>query len=112
LADPGAIIASLSHRLAKAGLTSEQTAALAGAVRSDHTALSGLLLTLQGEANAPVKPLGTGVVDAARGFLRGGRVDPAICLSSRPDGAGGFRRDDLGVSEPSALAVPASPNAT
>ncbi len=47
---------SLSQRLASAGLTSQQSTALANAVQSDRTAAEGLLLALKGEAKAPVDP--------------------------------------------------------
>lgn len=48
--------ASLRERLATAGLSERQSAALAGAVQHDRTALGGLLLALQGEADAPLDP--------------------------------------------------------
>jgi vacuolar iron transporter family protein len=48
--------ASLPGRLAAAGLTREQSAALAGAVQKDRTALTGLLLMLQGAAEMPLSP--------------------------------------------------------
>jgi VIT1/CCC1 family predicted Fe2+/Mn2+ transporter len=54
--DTGSIAASLSNRLAKAGLTAEQSAALTGAVRHDHTALGGLLLAVQGAPEKPQSP--------------------------------------------------------
>ena len=47
---------SLSQRLARAGLTSQQSSALANAVQSDRDAVDGLLLALKGEAKAPVNP--------------------------------------------------------
>jgi vacuolar iron transporter family protein len=46
--DADSVAASLSHRLAEAGLTMQQSAAVAGAVRHDPAAVSGLLLALQG----------------------------------------------------------------
>ena len=52
----GAIAASLSNRLAKAGLTAEQTTALAGVVQHDRAALGGLLLVLQGAPETPLNP--------------------------------------------------------
>jgi vacuolar iron transporter family protein len=55
-ADPGALAISLENRLAKAGLTTEQSAALTGAVQHDRAALSGLTLALQGTADAPLNP--------------------------------------------------------
>ncbi|HUD89866.1 MAG TPA: VIT1/CCC1 transporter family protein [Xanthobacteraceae bacterium] len=48
--------ASLPARLVAAGLTQEQSAALTGAVIQNHPALSGLLLALQGAAEAPQNP--------------------------------------------------------
>jgi VIT1/CCC1 family predicted Fe2+/Mn2+ transporter len=54
---PDAVLAaSLPSRLAKAGLTAEQSSALAGAVRHDRTALCGLLLALQGERDTSLNP--------------------------------------------------------
>jgi VIT1/CCC1 family predicted Fe2+/Mn2+ transporter len=52
----GAIAASLSNRLAKAGLTAEQSAALTSAVQHDRVARGGLLLALQGAPEAPLNP--------------------------------------------------------
>ncbi len=43
---------SILHRLTAAGLTQEQSAALAGAVAHDRTALGGLLAALDGAKNA------------------------------------------------------------
>jgi VIT1/CCC1 family predicted Fe2+/Mn2+ transporter len=54
--DQGSITGSLSKRLANAGLTLRQSAALAGAVGHDPEALSGLLLTLQGAPQTPLNP--------------------------------------------------------
>ncbi len=54
--DSGTVAASLSNRLAKAGLTPQQSAALAGAVWNDRQALGGLLLALQGAPDAPLNP--------------------------------------------------------
>jgi vacuolar iron transporter family protein len=54
--DSGVIATSLSSHLAKAGLTAEQSAALTGAVRHDHTALSGLVLAVQGAPETPQNP--------------------------------------------------------
>jgi VIT1/CCC1 family predicted Fe2+/Mn2+ transporter len=51
-----AATASLPGRLAAAGLTKQQSAALAGAVQNDRAALSGLLLALQGAAEMPLNP--------------------------------------------------------
>ncbi|HML07549.1 MAG TPA: VIT1/CCC1 transporter family protein [Xanthobacteraceae bacterium] len=48
---------SLAHRLAKAGLTSEQSDALAVAVQNDPKAVGGLLLALQGARETPFNPL-------------------------------------------------------
>jgi len=48
--------ASLPARLAKAGLTPQQSAALTAAVQSDQAALGGLLIALQGEPDAPSSP--------------------------------------------------------
>jgi VIT1/CCC1 family predicted Fe2+/Mn2+ transporter len=53
---PGAIAASLSNRLAKAGLTLQQSAALTGAVQNDRDALGGLLLAMQGEPETQLNP--------------------------------------------------------
>jgi VIT1/CCC1 family predicted Fe2+/Mn2+ transporter len=50
------IAASLSNRLAKAGLTPEQSVALAGAVQNDRQALGGLLLALQGGLDTTLNP--------------------------------------------------------
>jgi VIT1/CCC1 family predicted Fe2+/Mn2+ transporter len=52
----GAIAASLPGRLAAAGLTQEQSTALAGAVQRDPAALCGLFLALQGRPEAPLNP--------------------------------------------------------
>ena len=54
--DANAIAASLPERLAAAGLTQQQSAALAGAVKHDRAALGGLLLALQGAPEAPLNP--------------------------------------------------------
>jgi VIT1/CCC1 family predicted Fe2+/Mn2+ transporter len=54
--DQGVIAASLSSRLAKAGLTGEQSAALTGAVQHDRAALGGLLQALQGAPDTPLNP--------------------------------------------------------
>lgn len=51
-----AVAASLASRLAAAGLTQEQTAALAGAVQNDRTALGGLLLALDDPPETPLNP--------------------------------------------------------
>src|SRR5262245_19881668 len=53
---PGSVT-SLSSRLAKAGLTSEQSDALAVAVQNDPNAIGGLLLTLQGAPQTPLNPM-------------------------------------------------------
>jgi vacuolar iron transporter family protein len=56
-ADAGSIV-PLSNRLAKAGLTSEQSDALAVAVQNDPNALGGLLLlALRGAPETPLNPL-------------------------------------------------------
>jgi len=52
----GADAASLSNRLAKAGLSAEQSAALTGAVQHDHAALGGLLLAMQGAPETSQNP--------------------------------------------------------
>jgi VIT1/CCC1 family predicted Fe2+/Mn2+ transporter len=54
--DSAAVAASLSNRLAKAGLTPQQSAALAGAVQNNRQAFAGLLLALQGAPDAPQNP--------------------------------------------------------
>ena len=54
--DANVIAASLPGRLAAAGLTQQQSAALAGAVKHDRAALGGLLLALQGAPEAPLNP--------------------------------------------------------
>jgi VIT1/CCC1 family predicted Fe2+/Mn2+ transporter len=46
----------LSNRLAKAGLSAEQSAALTGAVQHDHAALGGLLLAMQGAPETSQNP--------------------------------------------------------
>jgi VIT1/CCC1 family predicted Fe2+/Mn2+ transporter len=51
-----AAAAALPARLAAAGLTHEQSAALAGCVNHDRQALGGLLLALHGAAEAPKNP--------------------------------------------------------
>lgn len=51
-----AFAASLTDRFKAAGLTREQSAALTGAVRGNRTALGGLMLALQGEAETPLNP--------------------------------------------------------
>src|ERR1700748_140858 len=48
--------ASLSQRLASAGLTSQQSSALANAVQNDRTAADSLLLALNGVTKAPPNP--------------------------------------------------------
>jgi vacuolar iron transporter family protein len=53
---PDRLATSLEGRLAKAGLTSEQSSALAAAVGHDRRALGGLLLALQGAPQAPLDP--------------------------------------------------------
>ena len=52
----GPIAGSLPAQLTAAGLTSEQCAALTGAVQHDRAALSGLLLALQASPEAPQSP--------------------------------------------------------
>jgi vacuolar iron transporter family protein len=52
--DANVIAGSLPARLAAAGLTQQQSAALAGAVKHDRAALGGLLLALQGAPEAPL----------------------------------------------------------
>ncbi len=47
---------SLSQRLASAGLTSQQSSALANAVQNDRTAADSLLLALNGVTKAPPNP--------------------------------------------------------
>jgi vacuolar iron transporter family protein len=54
--DANVIAGSLPARLAAAGLTQQQSAALAGAVKHDRAALDGLLLALQGAPEAPLNP--------------------------------------------------------
>ncbi|MFZ0127225.1 MAG: VIT1/CCC1 transporter family protein [Xanthobacteraceae bacterium] len=54
--DANVIAASLPARLAAAGLTQQQSAALAGAVKHDRAAFGGLLLALQGAPEAPLNP--------------------------------------------------------
>jgi vacuolar iron transporter family protein len=46
----------LSRRLASAGLTPQQSSALANAVQGDRAAADGLLLALSGDAKAPPNP--------------------------------------------------------
>ena len=48
---------ALANRLAGAGLTAEQSKALARAVQNDRDAVDGLLLALTGGAKAPLNPL-------------------------------------------------------
>ena len=55
-ANTDSIAAALPTKLAAVGLTSEQSAALVGAVKHDHKALSGLLLALQGTPDTPLNP--------------------------------------------------------
>jgi len=50
-------VTSLSTRMAKAGLTSTQSDALAAAVQNDPNAAGGLLRVLQGAPEAPLNPL-------------------------------------------------------
>jgi vacuolar iron transporter family protein len=50
------IAASLTGRLAQAGLTTAQSSALIGAVQSDRNALGGLLLALQGAPEGSLNP--------------------------------------------------------
>ena len=54
--DANVIAGSPPARLAAAGLTQQQSAALAGAVKHDRAALGGLLLALQGAPEAPLNP--------------------------------------------------------
>src|SRR5580704_12420486 len=54
--DEAALAASLLSRLDKAGLTAEQSTALAGAVDNNRVALSGLLMALQGAPAATLNP--------------------------------------------------------
>lgn len=54
--DQGSIAGSLSNRLAKAGLTLRQSAALTDAVQHDREALGGLLLALQGAPQTSLNP--------------------------------------------------------
>jgi vacuolar iron transporter family protein len=54
--DSTTVAVSLANRLAKAGLTLQQSAALTGAVRLDRTALSGLLVALQGSPASSLNP--------------------------------------------------------
>jgi len=49
-------LASLPERLAKAGLTERQSAALTAAVRNDPAAVGGLLLALHGDSDAQLNP--------------------------------------------------------
>jgi VIT1/CCC1 family predicted Fe2+/Mn2+ transporter len=55
-AQSGAIAASLPSRLAAAGLSEEQSAALAGAVAHDPAALCGLYLALEATPEDPPNP--------------------------------------------------------
>ncbi|HYA06230.1 MAG TPA: VIT1/CCC1 transporter family protein [Xanthobacteraceae bacterium] len=50
-------VSALADRLAKAGLTSAQSDALAVAVHNDRNATDGLLLALDGAAETPLNPL-------------------------------------------------------
>jgi vacuolar iron transporter family protein len=50
-------VRSLSNRLAKAGLTSDQSNAIAVAVQNDPVATRGLLRALQGVPETPLNPL-------------------------------------------------------
>ena len=54
--DSSSVAAGLSQRLARAGLTPEQSTALVGAVRHDRDALGGLLLALQGGSEVALNP--------------------------------------------------------
>jgi VIT1/CCC1 family predicted Fe2+/Mn2+ transporter len=54
--DSASVAASLCSRLERAGLTSEQSSALAGAVKDDRTALGGLILALQGTPQTSLNP--------------------------------------------------------
>jgi vacuolar iron transporter family protein len=53
---PDKLAASLAGRLAKAGLSAEQSTALTAAMGHDRGALGGLLLALQGTPQAPLDP--------------------------------------------------------
>jgi vacuolar iron transporter family protein len=55
-ADPAALAAVLPGQLTAAGLTPQQSVALAGAVLHDRAALDGLLLALHGSPEAPPNP--------------------------------------------------------
>jgi vacuolar iron transporter family protein len=55
-ADAASAAASLPARLAKAGLTPQQSSALAAAVQHDRQAMGGLLAALQGTPDAPMNP--------------------------------------------------------
>jgi vacuolar iron transporter family protein len=48
---------SLANRLVSAGLTPDQSSALAAAVQNDRNATDGLLLALKGAARTPLNPL-------------------------------------------------------
>ena len=67
--DQGPIAGSLSNRLAKAGLTLQQSAALAGAVQHDREALGGLVLALQGAPETPLNPWEQGLWMLLADFL-------------------------------------------
>lgn len=54
--DSDSIAASLANRLAEAGLTPQQSAALAGAVQYNREALGSLLLALHGAPEQPQNP--------------------------------------------------------
>jgi vacuolar iron transporter family protein len=56
-AAPAADTVSLSQRLTGAGLSLQQSSALANAVQSDRDAVDGLMLALKGEAKASLNPM-------------------------------------------------------
>ena len=70
--------ASLPSRLMAAGLTQEQSAALAGGIQHDRAALGGVLMALEAQ------PLGASAVDADRGLFGGRRADLAVRLPADP----------------------------
>jgi len=84
--DPSAIAATLSDRLAAAGLMPGLSAALMGAVQRDHDACRGLLMALQAPpADAAMNPRAqAGSVDAACRFPA--RFDPhsTFCAAAHP----------------------------
>jgi len=87
----GSSSAALSNRLAGAGLTAEQSRALARAVQNDRNAVDGLLLALTGGAKAPLDPLEQALWMLFADFFAAARAADRL-LRSNEAAAGGAGR--------------------